>query len=199
MESKTMGFDVAYLLESLFGGPATIAEPAPEAVPVSEAADTVGDPLAAAFADWVLRPDCHGCMGWQAPRLPEAVPFDALPLPGPACAVCGSLESWQNLLGRERCGSCDRDGLDKALRLADKAAQLRRQAQPRKPAPRIAPGCVAAGRVDTLDLDSKRPLQSQPEGLAGRETGQGGIAEGCNGLRPERNQNRLVDIVATIR
>ena len=100
------------------------------------------------FADWVRRPDFHGRMGWKAPDLPEVMPFDDLPLPGPPCPKCGSLEQWQDGLGRERCGNCEREILDKALELAEHAAWLRKQAQPRKPAPRIAPRCVAAGSAD---------------------------------------------------
>ncbi len=38
----------------------------------------------------------------------------------------------------------------------------------REPTPRIAPGCVSGGMVDTLDLDGKRPSTWQPEGFAGR-------------------------------
>ena len=167
---------------------------------MGDSLDTAGDPLAMLpFADWVLRPDCHGRMGWQAPGLPEAVPFDALDLSDPACPVCGSLERWQDLLGRQRCGVCEVDTLDKALQLANKAARLRSQAPPRKPALRIAPGCVAAGRVDTLDLDSRRRLQGQPEGLAGRKAGQDGIAKECNRLPPGENRNMVVDIVAISR
>ena len=98
----------------------------------------------------------------------EAVPdFDSLPLPGEPCPVCGSLEQWTDLLGRQRCGVCERATLDKAIRWADRAARLRQQAQPRKPAPRIPPACVSAGMADTLDLGSNRPLQGQPRGLCG--------------------------------
>jgi hypothetical protein len=89
----------------------------------------------------------------------EVPDFNSLPLPGDPCRVCGSLEEWTDLLGSRHCGICEVDTLDKALQLAEQAARLRRQAHSRKPAPRIAPGCVAAGRIDTLDLDSKRPLQ----------------------------------------
>ena len=108
------------------------------------------DPQAAvAFADWVQRPDCHGRLGWQAPDLPEVIPFDDLPLPGPPCPKCGSLEQWQDALGRTRCGVCEADTLHKALRLVKRAARLRKRGQPRTPAPRIVPGCVPAGSVDT--------------------------------------------------
>jgi hypothetical protein len=121
-----MAFDVADVLENLFGGaPATAPEvAAPEEIPeaVAPAAmtpchDADGgrqhDDDGGRFADWVRRPDAHGRMGWEAPDLPESdrwwawCDFDALPLPGAGCPVCGSLESWQDALGRQRCGVCD--------------------------------------------------------------------------------------------
>jgi hypothetical protein len=111
--------------------------------------------------------------GGGAPAIPEVVnvvempDFDSLPLPGDPCLRCGSLEKWWDILGGEHCQQCQRATLDKALQLADLAARLRQKAQPRKPAPRIAPGCVAAGSVDILDTDNHRPVQSQPRGLCG--------------------------------
>jgi len=45
--------------------------------------------------------------------------------PGTGCPACGSLEEWQDALGRVRCGVCEADVLAKALRLAEKAATLR--------------------------------------------------------------------------
>jgi hypothetical protein len=87
----------------------------------------------------------------------------------PACPKCGSLEEWTDLLGRQHCGVCERATLDKALRLANRAARLREQAQPRKPAPRIAPSCVSGGMVDTQDLGGNRPTQEQTEGLVRAE------------------------------
>jgi hypothetical protein len=99
--------------------------------------------------------------------LPEIVPFDALPLPGPPCAVCGSLEQWQDLLGRKRCGVCDADVLHKSLQLVNRATRLRQQAQSRKPAPHEPRCCIPGGQVDILDVDGHRPLQRQPEGFAG--------------------------------
>ena len=98
-------------------------------------------------------------------------PWDEATEPGAGCPVCGSLESWQDALGRERCGVCEADALDRALELADKAAWLRRQDQERKSAPRIAPCCVPAVSVDTQDLDSKRPRESNQRALWGCENG----------------------------
>ena len=83
------------------------------------------------------------------------------------CPRCGSLEQWQDTLGRQRCGVCEGDTFGKALKLAERAARLRTQAQPRKPAPRIAPGCVPGGSVDTLDPKSNRPTQGRLRGLCG--------------------------------
>jgi hypothetical protein len=105
--------------------PATSAAPAeiPEAAPaVTGPGDDGGR-----FADWVRRPDTHGRMGWEAPSLPETVPLDALPRPAPTCPVCGSLESWEDALGRQRCGVCEAATLGRALKLADKAAELRKR------------------------------------------------------------------------
>lgn len=71
------------------------------------------------------------------PTIPEVVPFDDLPLPGPACPRCGSLEEWTDLLGGRHCGICEAGTLNKALQLADRAARLRQQAQRRKPILRV--------------------------------------------------------------
>ena len=84
------------------------------------------------FADWVLRPDCHGRMGWEAPDLPEAdrwwahCMFDDLPLPGPPCPKCGSVEEWTDLLGGRHCQQCDGDLLRRSLDLAERAGRLRK-------------------------------------------------------------------------
>ena len=166
-----MDYDVTDFLGNLFSGtvPTTAAmvvqpEAVPEPILVPEAADVLA---ALPFTDWVLRPDSHGRMGWEAPDLPEAVPFDDLPLPGPGCPVCGSLESWRDLLGRERCGVCERGLLDKAFQLTEKAARLREQSPTRKPAPPLPRCCVSGGIVDTLDLGGNRPLQGHPRGFVG--------------------------------
>jgi hypothetical protein len=90
----------------------------------------------------------------------EVPDFDSLPLPGDPCPRCGSLEKWWDILGGEHCQQCERATLDKALQWVELAARLRQQPQRQKPAPRIAPGCVAAGRVDTQDIDSGKPLQA---------------------------------------
>ncbi len=116
-----MGFDVSDLLGSLFGvGPvvAPVTAPAVAAVPVSSPDD------GGRFADWVCRPDGSGRMGWESPGLPESdrwwarCDFDAQPEPGAGCPVCGSLESWQDLLGRERCGRCESDTLEKSAEIS---------------------------------------------------------------------------------
>jgi hypothetical protein len=96
----------------------------------------------------------------------SSCPWEAME-PGTACPKCGSLEQWQDLLGRQRCGVCEADALGRALKLAERAARLRTQAQPRKPAPRLAPGCVPVGSTDTLDLGDKRPTQGRLRGLCG--------------------------------
>lgn len=121
--------------------------------------------ILAPVAWWVRRPDSRGRMGWQFPESPEYVAWDDLPLPGPACPVCGSLESWTDALGRTRCGVCEAGILDKALLLADKAGKLRTKTQNQKPAPQDSRGSVSAGSVDTKHLGSNRPLRRQIRGL----------------------------------
>ena len=137
-----MGFDVSDLFESLFGSGLALSEAV--AVPGPDDNDDDGGG-GGRFADWVRRPDCHGHMGWEAPDLPEHVPFDSLPEPGPPCPICGSLELWQDGLGRRRCGNCEAETLGRSLRLVKRATQLRKRGQPRKPAVRIAPCCVSGG------------------------------------------------------
>jgi hypothetical protein len=51
--------------------------------------------------------------------------FDHLAQPGEPCPRCGSLEMWDDTLGRRRCGECERATLDRAIRWADRAARLR--------------------------------------------------------------------------
>ena len=182
-------------LQAIFGdGPAAV--PVPEAVPQPQVAppgvdDDVGgrqhDDGGGQFADWVCRPDCHGRMGWQAPGLPEAVPFDALPLPGPACPVCGSLERWQDLLGRQRCGVCEAETLDKAMELAERAARLRQQAQPRKPAPQDCArlrfwrhGRYAGPREQAARTGAATGL------VRGVKLGKAGLQKGATVCRPEK-------------
>ena len=129
-----MDFDVCDMLENLFGGAVPAAQPVvlPEPIPqpeVTELPTPAVDPLA---AEWEKVPD-----------------FDSLPLPGRPCPRCGSLETWWDILGGEHCQQCERATLEKSFQLTDRAAMLRKQAQPRKPAPRIAPGCVAGGMVES--------------------------------------------------
>ena len=115
-----MGMSVTDVFGNLFGGMvvsapvATLAKPAP--IPLPEAAEL---PV----------------VNTEAATLDDVADFDNLPAPGPACAVCGSLESWTDLLGRERCGLCERATLDRAIQLSDRAAWLRKNAQPRKQIP----------------------------------------------------------------
>jgi hypothetical protein len=157
-------FDVGDLLGNLFGGGPVVPEVIPEAATPAVAVPGPGDDVGR-FADWVRRPDARGRMGWEAPDLPEAVDVDALP--GPGCSACGSLESWIDTLGRQRCGVCERDTLVTALKWADKATEMRLKAQQRKSTPGIAPGCVSCGSGDTLDLGTKRPTQGRLPGLCG--------------------------------
>lgn len=127
-----MEYDVGDLLESLFGG----------AVPVIVV--TTAQPEAVEVPTPIIDPEAA-----NADEIPD---FESLPPPGDPCPRCGSLEAWENILGRRRCGVCERDILEKAIGLTIRAARLRERAQRQKPAPRIAPGCVAAGRVDILDV-----------------------------------------------
>ena len=167
-----MGFDVGDFLETLFGtepaaAPAVGSAAVPQAVGRPEAAGAfhldVDAELLARFASWVRRPDHGGRMGWEPADLPEEErwwargDFDSLPLPGPVCPRCGSLELWQSVAGTRRCCHCDAAALQRSRGLANLAARLREQAPPRMPAPRIAPGCVAAAAVDTLTLATSGP------------------------------------------
>jgi hypothetical protein len=145
---KAMDYDVGDMLDSLFGA----------AVPTVIV--TVA-PAAAAGAVKPLTPTVEP-NGVDVQDVPD---FDSLPLPGDPCPRCGSLEEWADLLGRHRCGVCERDILAKALSWAGRAAKLRERAQRQRPAPRLAPGCVAAGRVDILDVGSNRPMVSIPGAL----------------------------------
>ena len=78
-----MGFDTAELFGNLYGAKAAMPEPIPRPEPVGTSA---GFQVAPLMADWVLRPDCHGRMGWEAPGLPEPsrwwarCDFDDLPV-----------------------------------------------------------------------------------------------------------------------
>ena len=92
-------------------------------------------------------------------------PWDEATEPGPACAVCGSLEEWIDLLGGRHCTVCEADTLDKALRLADRAARLRKQARMREPAHLGSHGRVPGGVVDIPDLGNNRPQQRPLEGF----------------------------------
>jgi hypothetical protein len=87
----------------------------------------------------------------------DAGPWEEATEPGPGCTVCGSLEQWQDALGRQRCGVCERVALNKGLQLAQRAARLRKLTQPRKPAHQDNAGCVPGGVVDMLDPKGKRP------------------------------------------
>jgi hypothetical protein len=85
--------------------------------------------------------------------------------PGLGCPVCGSLESWWDLRGRERCGVCEAATLDRARRFATKAARLRRQSPTTKPAPRAAPGRVSVAAVNTPDRNNQHPTQDNRRDL----------------------------------
>jgi hypothetical protein len=93
----------------------------------------------------------------KAADVDEVADFDNLLAPGPACAVCGSLESWTDLLGRQRCGVCERATLDKAIQWADRAARLRKQVQPRKPAPQNRVHCVPGGIDESKPIGDNKP------------------------------------------
>jgi hypothetical protein len=87
--------------------------------------------------------------------------------PGPGCPVCDSLETWQDAVGRQRCGICERRILDKGLELAERAIRLRKQSQPRKLAHQDSASCDPVGMVDVLDPESDRPVQGQLPGFSG--------------------------------
>jgi hypothetical protein len=105
--------------------------------------------------------------GNTTPANPEVAAFDDLPLPGPACPRCKSLESWTDGLGRQRCGACEANTLHKGLQLAERAAWLRDQTQPEEPAHQDDAGCVPGGMVDMLDPEGKRLALRQLRGFGG--------------------------------
>ena len=73
------------------------------------------------------------------PLGPDGWPCDAIE-PGEPCPRCGSLEKWWDLHGGEHCQHCEAEKLKQALSLADRAAELRRQAPFRENrAPQPAP------------------------------------------------------------
>ncbi len=80
-----MAFDVADLLEDLFGGGPIMATAAAVPGPDDDGGGRQHDDDGVRFADWVRRPDWHGLMGWEAPGLPESdrwwarCDFDDLP------------------------------------------------------------------------------------------------------------------------
>ena len=66
----------------------------------------------------LVRIDCEPATQWD----------EAAGDGGEPCAKCGSLEWWTDGLNRQRCGRCEREALDRALRLRARAAQKRRRA-----------------------------------------------------------------------
>ena len=187
-----MGFDVTDLLENLFGGPARAAVPGPDdaggqhvgrVIPCGMATSSTGpeptgaEPVPAGlqlplpldgtalFAYWVRRPDSRGRLGWQSPDSPEVVAWADLQEPGPGCPVCGSLESWVDVLGRERCGLCEAKILDKAMQLAERASKLQTKALGQKTASQEPRGCVPGGRLGSLALRERATVCGNGRGL----------------------------------
>jgi len=106
--------------------PVVTTEPAPTpetetAMPTLRALDPT-PPADSPFADWVLRPDCNGRLGWEAPGLPEEdrwwarAEFDDLPtyrnvprvphVPHDTCYWCGRSVFWRSIHGVVVCGNC---------------------------------------------------------------------------------------------
>ena len=102
------------------GGPAVDA---PDLGTGDATVDQGGDGLAdGPFADWVLRPDVTGRLGWEPPDLPDAVrwwarsTFDDLPTLRPQprrpgidpCGWCGRRDWWRSVTWPDvvRCGWC---------------------------------------------------------------------------------------------
>jgi hypothetical protein len=152
-----MDYDVADMLDSLFGRPIPTVISGIVPTMISEAAP-------AAISD--VAPMVISADREEVPNVEEVPDFDSLPPLGGPCPGCGGLEEWTDLLGRRRCGVCERDILEKAIDWASRAARLREQAQRQKPAPRIAPGCVAAGRVDMLTISAQPANGERSEALA---------------------------------
>jgi hypothetical protein len=110
-------------------------------------------------------------------------PWEEAVDPPPACQQCGSLESWQDLLGRQWCGVCEVDALGRALQLAERAARLRKQAQSRKPAPTSTPVAFPPVRSILWRSTAGGSYRGNYETLAVCEVGQNMVARGGDGLQ----------------
>ena len=140
-----------------------------------KSADAVARRLLAHKA--VVLPALTGGNGNTTPPNPEKnggsvdvdgpCPWDEATDPGPPCRVCGSVEHWQDAMGGGHCQRCEVETLDKALKLTERAARLRTQAQQRPPAHQDCACCVGRGRVDILDLEGTRPVQAMLGGFGG--------------------------------
>jgi hypothetical protein len=134
-------------------------------------------------ANWELRPDTRGRLGFQSPDAP--VPFPAwedLPehsksaLADPtagACWWCGRREWWRSIHGAVVCGYCHPPSVPGLVAewLAGPESVPDEQAAAQEARRR-----VSTGMVDTQNLSAGRPTDGLYGALPGREDGQAGIA-----------------------
>jgi len=131
----------------LRGAPST-----PGAMPQGTASPSGSDGKASPFADWVLRPDVSGRLGWEPPGLPEderwwaRSTWEDLPrLPEP-CPKCGPLGLWWGLLGGAHCLRCEKAAFERGQWFAERAARAReRIRETASPGPRP---CVPSAPAD---------------------------------------------------
>ena len=100
------------LQEALAAGLMVLADGDRLVIRGPKSADAVARRLLAHKA--VVRAALAAGNGNTNPTISDVVPFDDLPLPGPACPRCGSLEEWIDLLGGRHCGICEANTLNKA-------------------------------------------------------------------------------------
>ena len=108
-----MSDSIGDFLANLYGEPPKAEAPAAEPEPLTVSVVPQPDLEAPAF----------GPGGW---------PVDAAE-PGEPCSACASLEKWQDIQGNGHCSQCEAGKLARSLKLAEKAADLRRRTPSRQP------------------------------------------------------------------
>ena len=150
---KAMDFDVGDLLGNLFGG----------AVPTMIVA--TAQPVAVPEAVELPTPAVDAECGRRWSRCPTSI---ACPCPATRARCAAVRRSGPTYSGGSGAECANVQPSTRRLQWADRAARLRQQAQRQKPAPRIAPGCVAGGIGSILWTSAASgPLQSQLRGLCG--------------------------------
>jgi hypothetical protein len=160
-----MGYQVADFLAGLFDDGAAACLPPSSAAADDRPEARLGPTLTLNPTDW--RPVPGGLVRRDLGPA-ECPPWEACPQPGDGCPSCGSLESWEDLAGRRRCGQCEAEALDEALALAGDAARLRRH----NPAPMKSTAQDRAGRGQVGKDDAR--IRWRPAAVSGAFQGRGG-------------------------